>query len=292
MAPPPLRTTTALLDAPIAFVRERWRQLLPPVLTWQLLVTLPAGASQVLLHQRGNEMVGGALPEPGLLVSTYGLSVITMLFWMMSMLAAFEAVRRSLGDEPVRLGPVSASIFSPRVLFTTLAWMLLLSFGFACCMVPGLVFLAGFGFVIPVVLHEGLGTGAFGRAWDLGTHHREGRWSRAPAFTILLLALVWLLLSAALNALISVPSAAYAGYRSFRMLSTGEGSFNPYAVVPLWITLLMQVLGAGFRTVADLYLATAVTLLYRDARMRVGGDDFEADLAHRLRGTAVEGDPD
>jgi hypothetical protein len=198
--------------------------------------------------------------------------------------AAVDAV----AGRPLRAAAGWRFALRPSVLLTLIGLGFLVGLGLMCCLVPGLLAVAYYGFAVPVMAEEGLTLNdALRRSSQLASYNPQKRFFTSPKVKLLVLLFVGYVLSQAVSMLVQMPFAVAQQALLVRDLAAGgdpqEVAFNSRWQ---WLQIPGTVLGGLAQAAVVVYLSLGTALLYFDVRGRREGADLEAELDALLTGPA------
>lgn len=276
-----------VLDRPAAIVRERFRTLYPIALLGSLLAVIPTVLQQLAAGPAAASADPAAMQEYMALV--YGAGLLSMVVWGVTMLAVFDGVRRVFDDQPAGIGACYRAALRPRSLISLLLPGLALLVGWLMCCVPGLVLSVLFAFVAPIIVDE--------RPWPADVLRRSVdlviRGSASgfgPAVGVLF---VGALVTYSIQSIHTLPAMVAGWITAFSQIGTGEMA-DPAQIQQrvIWINVMTSLVAGFVVPVGYLYVASAVTTLYRKHREQRDGGQLARDLDARLAteaGGAAEG---
>jgi hypothetical protein len=198
--------------------------------------------------------------------------------------AAVDAV----AGRPLRAAAGWRFALRPSVLLTLIGLGLLVGLGLMCCLVPGLLAVAYYGFAVPVMAEESVTLGgALRRSSQLASYNPQRRLFTSPKVKLLVLLFVGYVLSQAVSMLVQMPFVAAQQALLLRDLAAG-GDHQDLALHSRWQWLQVPgtVLGGLAQAAVVVYLSLGTALLYFDVRGRRDGADLEAELDALLTGPA------
>lgn len=287
LPPPPPPSSFALravLDAPIRLMQTHAGVLVPWVLAIEGIAVLPNLVQVFYLHFNPMDLSDGGFPFLQLAV-VYGVVGVMWLVRLACLLALYRLVQRVLDHQEVTADDLVAVGLSPSRYGTFLLKGVAVWAGAMLCFLPGVFLGAVLALVAPVLVAEDLrGTRAMGRSYDLVARGAAGVFQSPFLWAVVLAGVVFWLVSFALNGLVTLPSGAWMWSEIYRNASSGVTSPGAVPVQPLWLSLTLSVLAVVVRGLPDLYLAGALTFIYRQSRAAQEGADLEQALKARLAG--------
>lgn len=195
--------------------------------------------------------------------------------------AAVTAVR---GGE-VRGGKAWQFAFAPRVLGTQVLVSLAIGAAMLLCCFPVLYVGPALGFVVPIMMEEGIfGGAAMSRSVELARYNPKRRFLDTPMVKVLVVGLIGAALSYALTLVVQLPLSAFQQFMVMREVVDKQDPTAFASTGWLWLNLPSQMLGSLVNTAVALYLFLAIALLYRDTRKRREAVDLERAIEDLVQG--------
>jgi hypothetical protein len=146
--------------------------------------------------------------------------------------------------------------------------------------IGGVLVTAVLGFAYPIMFEEGVtGVESARRSVLIARYGAGTRWWASPGARLAMAGVAWWGLMSALGTLAAIPIWTDMGWKAWQALTRGEDALRMFQTVSPAASLTGALLGAASRVVTDSYVAIAATLIYRDVRRRMRGDDLEARIA-------------
>lgn len=269
-----------LLDAPVWFTRRHLWPMAAMILPARLIAVAPGTVGQALTWGVAPEAAG-----PAFWIGT----ALTWLGAMVSgvvMTALYVAVAHQVGARLAgrAVGPRESWAFAlrPAVLATGAMVFVLAMVGWLMCFVPGLFIAALLGLTLPVMVEEGrVGGAALDRAMELARHGRRGRWFTSTGALVMCLGFAWTWITYAVGSLVTLPIGVLAAAAGVKAAMSGAVATDVMSIIPGWLAVVVNLGSAVLVVPADLYLITALALVYRRAVDLLEGRDLEAAIAGR-----------
>lgn len=270
------------IDLPVRVIRGDFRALYGVAVAVSLLAALPGAAIQWLSGSA--QQAATPLSPFAATLPIFALFALSYLLAIVAQITIYEAVRRSLDGERVALGPCLAKGVNPVSVLTVFVGYAAAIMAFFCLCVPGVVLILGFALVIAALVDgEKKGVLAIARSWEL-VYYRWAEMSPRPMWLRAAgLMLVFYLIYTALSSLTTMPAAILAFFVTIREASSGSAVSSEELMQRLtWMQVIVTLLGALAAAIANLYAASAFTLLFRQAREELDAPTIEAALQDRL----------
>lgn len=210
------------------------------------------------------------------------VAVLVYSLWLVQATAAVGALAfERIAERPLDIGAALVWTFSPRVLFTMLLTVVVLTVSFMLCLLPFFLIAPMLGLVVPVMREEKLfGVAALRRSWDLVRFNSSGRWADSGWLFMSGILFIGWALSASLGLIVQLPLIGWQQYLTFSETLAGN-TVDPAALMNDYMGayLLAQVTSALAQGMALIYLGYATGLFYFEVRRRREAYDLEAAVA-------------
>ncbi len=272
-----------LLDRPLRLARTHLRRLYLP---FALPLALVAGLHPLVQYWLTPATLGRL--ENRLLAQMmvlYGLTLVVLTLYGLAFIVMVVAASDILSGGTGAPSRAWQRALDPRLLLTTvLAWVAFIA-GLIFCILPGIYVWLILSATVPVMATERrFGLAALRRSIDLMSHNPRRRVSLDPRARAFLLRVVSSLLGYALTLVVQLPFTI--ALIIIMLGSTFTGRLDPQVTEKLvWLQVPMNMLGMLAQTLAFLYMAFGIALLYFDVRRRKEGDDLTS-AADSLLGRA------
>ena len=282
-----------LLDGATAGVRRHFRRLFPAI-----ALPLAAGSVVVVLMQMSvlRGMAGAETPDLKTVFGLVGpLFAAAIVFWVIYVLA-FNATVVSAMDavagRPIQLRRAWLFSLRPPVLGTLFLMGLAGAVSLMLCLVPALYVLPVLGFVLPVMVDEGRASfEAIRRGVDLAHHNPSGEFLHYPWLQVLAVLVLGTVFSYALAMLVQLPFAIVQQVLLFREAASDSAAM-PISGLYVALQIPASVLGSGAYTIAWMFQAFALCILFQEVRRRKEGGDIQAAIDELTGGpAATEAEP-
>jgi hypothetical protein len=273
-----------VIDRPAGLVRRSFRALYPIALFGSLVGVIPGVIQQLGMAAPGSDPT----QVLGFAALVYGMAFVALLVWAVTMLAVFDGIRRAVDGEPAGIVTCYRTALRPRALGSLVLPGIAMGAGWVMCCLPGVVLSVLFAFLAPIIVHEGLPPlRVMGRSTDLVLHGNT-----RGVFPVLGVMLVGLLVTYAIQSIHTLPAMVLGFVVGFSQIATGEMTDPGQARERLaWINVATSIVAAFVVPVGYLYVASALTTMYRKTREQRDGAGLERALEERLAG-ATHGAPE
>ena len=272
----------AFIDEPAWILRRHLRPLLSVMLPARLLAVVPSTIGQVLTWGVPTERAD----IPRMLLG-HSLTLGGIGFSMAVLCVGFGALawtlERCLEGRPHPPREALRWALQPGVGFTILLVALIVALGSLFCVVPGLFAGMLFAPVLAIMAVEGTtGGAALDRAMALSRHGRNGPWFTSTTAWALVLTVSYGLVNYAVGSLVTLPAGVVGGWYGIKAASEGMPVQDISTMLPMSLVLTINLSGAFLYVLADLYLVSACSILYRRARDLTEGRDLAMELGVTL----------
>jgi hypothetical protein len=266
-----------LLDEAMRMTRQHFRTIYPSV---AIPVALLTTATYVVQAQFYSELTGGFDPVgmlrmyPLLLLLSFLVIAVLVIGYNAMQVAALDAT----AGRPVSMGLAWRFTFQGRVLGTLFLWGAATVLSLMCCLVPALYVVPLLSFVPPAMVEEGrFGFAAFSRSAELAQYNPSRQFANHPMVKIFTLLFVSVILSYAVQLLVTVPFQIPMYVDMFRGTATGEEMLQE---MPRWMWLQVpaQFLSSLVSVAVYLYTCFGTALLFNDTRGRKEGTDLRSEI--------------
>lgn len=269
-----------LLDAPVWFTRRHLWPMVAMIVPARLVAVAPSTLGQALTWGVAPDAAG-----PAFWIGT-ALTWLGALCSAVVMAALYAAIAHQVGarlaGRPASTRQSWAFALRPAVFATGAVVFVLATVGWLMCFVPGLFVAALLGLALPVMVEEGrVGGAALDRAMELARHGRRGRWFTSTGALVMCAGFAWVMISYAVGSLVTLPVGVLAAAAGVKAATSGAMGADPMAMLPGWLAVVVNLGSAVLVVPADVYLVTALALLYRRAVDLLEGHDLEAAIAER-----------
>jgi hypothetical protein len=264
-----------VIDRPAYVVRRSFRALYPVALTGSLVSAVVGALYQLLLTSGA----GSPAVMPGMMALAYLVMFVGIVIYGITMLAVFDGTRRVFDGETGGVVRCYRAALAPRALLSLLLPALAMGAGWLLCCVPGIVLWVLFAFVPAIIVDERPHPARVpGRSFDL-----VRRGSTAGFRPVLGVLLVGMLVAYSIQSIHSLPAAVIFWIASFQRLGSGE-AMNPQQLQAqlAWINVATTFVAAFIVPIGHMYVAAALTTLFRQTRERRDGARLERALRDRL----------
>lgn len=273
-----------LIDAAFGFWQKHARSCFIPVFIMLLIGYVPM---RIFQYRHTNLFLGfsaesGSEKMTEMLINMVGYMgalLFNMFILGMSYFLVCHLVMNRLHRRTVSTGTLLRDTFRARNVGTFLLFSLLVGIGFMLCVLPGLFLLLMFGLFVPVMIREGKsGMEALTRSWKLLIYNPERKFGASPAFRLGVTLVVAWAVSVALQYLVAIPMLIYHFAVTLRSASAQNPALFMTSFEYQAVSVLMEVLMLGIRSLYMILVLTILVFFYYQARDIREGYDLESML--------------
>lgn len=271
-------TFREILDWPGGFIHDNFRTLVVSAAVITLIGAIPT----ILVTPLSLQQQDPSNFDLSTLPILYGGIFIGVMLGIVSWLATFRLVQQTReGGSPTIGSALSFAVHPSR--FTTVFLVTIAAFfGWLACCLPGMAVVALFSFVPAAICARDVRfVDALSESLELATYLPAGRSIfESPFLRVLLLWLVFYGLNAGLTSFTSVPQFIFTMIQTSRTVASGE---PPGAPTLPWMVVIMggQLLAVVFQALANVYIASCLSIMYRNLRNMRLADDLLTAIEQR-----------
>jgi hypothetical protein len=303
------RDLRELLDAPLTFLREQGRPLLPVLVAGPLAAALPLNLGPLL---QGLFSLGGKEGEIiGLMVgtlATYFTSLAALVIYGLHELAVLAALRAHREGRLLSVREAWKQGITANLVVAGILKYLVLYVSVLCCGFPALYTALVMIPFIPMVamarpewvrvrgrdeLRPNDAAKALRRCFTYAHHKPDpGQKGATSLFTwtrLIVVAHALLFVAMPITALANLPTVVITGLHAFRKVASGINPEDISALgfgLPIYLNLPLSILAACGAGIGNVYQTLLGIQTFEDLRDSVDGEDIEAALDARLGGPA------